>query len=441
MDIAIRNGTVVTMDDRRRVLKNFSLGIERGKIVRLEKEIREKADYEIDARGKVVMPGLVNTHTHLAMTLFRGAADDMPLDKWLSQEVWPVEGQLEPRHVYAGSLLGCLEMIRSGTTTFNDMYFHLDEVARSVRESGMRGVLSYPLLDIAGEEQGRELFRQAEEGMGKYNGLERDSNLKVFVGPHSPYTCSRELLLKARELADRHSTGIHIHVAETREEVEASLEKRGMGPFQYLDSIGFLGSNVLAVHSTHVSESEEEIMGRQGLSVSHNPVSNMKLAAGAAPVTRLLESGINVALGTDGCGSNNSLDMFEEMKTASLLQKVTTGDARALNFYQALEMATINGARALGIDSEVGSLEVGKRADVILVDFDKPHLKPLSNPLSHLVYSARGCDVSTTIVEGRVLMEGGKMRTLDQKGVMKFAQEEARALFAKAGKGERIEGR
>ncbi len=438
MDIIIRNAILVTMDDRRRILKNFSLAIEDGRIVEISEKIKCEADFEIDANGKVVLPGLINTHTHLAMTLFRGSADDLPLMEWLTEEIWPVEAKLEAKHVYAGSLLGCLEMIRSGTTTFNDMYFYLDEVVKSVREAGIRGVLSFPLLDVAGEEQGEELFKKAEEGLRRYNGIERDSRVIVFVGPHAPYTCSKELLLRAKALAEEHNTGLHIHVSETEREVKDFLEQHGLRPFEYLEKIGFLGENVLAAHAVHVSEAEMELMRKRGVSVAHNPVSNMKLASGIAPVPEYLRRGINVALGTDGCASNNNLDMFEEIKVSALLHKIATGNASALKVYHALEMATINAAKALGLEKEIGSLEVGKRADIIVVDFNKPNLKPLSNPVSHLVYSARGCDVSTTIVDGNILMLNGELRTLDEKSVMKFAEEQAHDLFAKAGKEDRL---
>jgi 5-methylthioadenosine/S-adenosylhomocysteine deaminase len=436
MDVLIKDGIVVTMDKERRVLKNFSLAIEDGAIVEIAKDIKGEADFVIDARNKIVMPGLINTHTHAAMTLFRGSADDLPLMQWLQEEIWPVEAKLEPKHVYAGSLLACLEMLSSGITCFNDMYYYLEEVARSVVESGIRGVLSYPLLDIAGEEQGEKLLSEAEKGLRDYGN--KDSRIKVFLGPHAPYTCSKELLLKAKELAKEYNTGIHIHVSETKEEVESFVKDKGMRPFEYLDAIGFLGDNVLAAHAVHVNKKEIELMRKRSVKVAHNPVSNMKLAAGIAPVAEYARAGITVSLGTDGAASNNTLDLFEEMKTCALLQKITTRDASALPAHEVLEFATINAARALGLDKEIGSLEVGKRGDVIIVDMQKPHLKPMSNPISHLVYAARGSDVSTVIVDGKVIMHEGSFRTLDVAEVCKFAEEEAFDLFEKAGKGDRL---
>ncbi len=436
MDVLIKDGILVTMDKERRILKNFSLAIEDGAIVEIARGIKGEADFVIDARDKIVMPGLINTHTHAAMTLFRGSADDLPLMRWLQEEIWPVEAKLEPKHVYAGSLLACLEMLSSGITCFNDMYYHLEEVARSVLESGIRGVLSYPLLDIAGEEQGKELLRHAERALRAHSG--RNPRVRVFLGPHAPYTCSAELLLKAKELAEEHRTGIHIHVSETREEVKNFVEEKGKRPFEYLEEIGFLGKNVLAAHAVHVSRKEMGIMRRRGVRVAHNPVSNMKLAAGIAPVAEYVKAGITVSLGTDGAASNNTLDIFQEMKTCALLQKVSTGDASAVPAQTVLEFATIGAARALGLDKEIGSLEVGKRGDVILVDLRRPNLKPLSNPVSHLVYAARGCDVCTVVVDGRVVIHEGSFRTLDMAEVCRFAEEEALDLFKKANKAERL---
>ncbi len=436
MDVLIKDGILVTMDKERRILKNFSLAIEDGAIVEIARGIKGEADFVIDARDRIVMPGLINTHTHAAMTLFRGSADDLPLMRWLQEEIWPVEAKLEPKHVYAGSLLACLEMLSSGITCFNDMYYHLEEVARSVLESGIRGVLSYPLLDIAGEEQGKELLRQAERALRAHSG--RNPRVRVFLGPHAPYTCSAELLLKAKELAEEHRTGIHIHVSETREEVKNFLEEKGKRPFEYLEEIGFLGKNVLAAHAVHVSRKEMGIMKRRGVRVAHNPVSNMKLAAGIAPVAEYVKAGITVSLGTDGAASNNTLDLFQEMKTCALLQKVSTGDASAVPAQTVLEFATIGAARALGLDREIGSLEVGKRGDVILVDLRRPNLKPLSNPVSHLVYAARGCDVCTVVVDGRVVVHEGSFRTLDMAEVCRFAEEEALDLFKKANKAEKL---
>jgi 5-methylthioadenosine/S-adenosylhomocysteine deaminase len=435
IDILIKNGIVVTMDKDRRVLKNFSVSITDGRIEEIAEEIKGEADFVLDAKNKIVMPGLINAHTHLAMTLFRGIADDVPLMKWLQEEIWPVEGLLEGRHVYAGSLLGCLEMIKSGTTCFNDMYFFTDEVARSIEESGMRGVLSHAMFDFGDESKAKDMLKKGKANIRKYRGKGR---VRTFFGPHAPYTCSEELLIKTKKMADRYKTGIHIHVAETEEEVKNSKKERGKRPFEYLDSIGFLGENVLTAHSTWASKKEIKILKKRKVKIAHNPVSNMKIACGVAPVPEYLENGVTVSLGTDGAASNNCLDMFDDMKVCALIHKINTRNASVVPAERVLEFATINGAIALGMGDEIGSIEVGKVADIILVSLDRPNLIPLTNPISHLVYSAKGCDVDTVVVDGRVLMENRELRTLDEEEVMRFAAEEARDLLGKAGKEEKL---
>ncbi len=433
MDILIKNGIVVAMDNQRRILKNFSVAISDGRIVEIGEKIKGEADVVIDASKKIVMPGLINTHTHLAMTLFRGIADDVPLMKWLQEVIWPIESKLEAKHVYAGSLLGCLEMIKSGTTCFNDMYFFLDEVAKSIGESGIRGVISHAMFDFGGEGKTEAALRHGEENIRKYSA---GGMVRAFFGPHAPYTCSEELLIKTKELADKCGTGIHIHVAETKEEVENSKKEKGLPPFEYLEKIGFLGPNVVAAHSTWTSNREIEIIKKRGVKIAHNPTCNMKLASGVARVPDFLEKGIAISLGTDGAASNNSLDMFDDLKICALVHKLHNKNPSLVPAEKVLEFATINGAKALGMEKEIGSIEVGKRADVILVDLNKPHLTPLSNPVSHLVYSAVGSDVDTVIVDGKIIMQGRQVKTLNEKKVLKFANEQTYDLLEKAGKTE-----
>ncbi|MEE8167675.1 MAG: amidohydrolase family protein [Candidatus Hydrothermarchaeales archaeon] len=438
MDVLIRNGTIVTMDEGRRILKKCSIGIEEGRITEIAEEIKGEADFVIDASRKLVLPGLINAHTHLPMTLFRGIADDLPLNKWLKDEIWPIESLLEGKHVYAGSLLGCLALIKSGTTCFNDMYFFIDEIARSVKEAGIRGVLSWAMIDLGDEEKAKRFIAEGEELIKKYQNKKEGNRVRIFLGPHAPYTCSQELLVKSKELAEKYHTGLHIHVSETSDEVENSVKDKGLRPFEYLDKIGFLGSNVVAAHATWASKKEIGIMKKRDVKVAHNPICNMKLGSGVASVPEYLDAGITVALGTDGPASNNNLDIFEDMKICALLHKLNKGDASVVPAQRVLEFATINGAKALGLEKEIGSLEVGKRADVILVDLDKPNLTPLTNPVSHLVYAASGSDVDTVIVDGKILMENRQMRTLDEAEVLKFAYEEASDLLGKAGKGDRL---
>ncbi len=437
MDTVIENALLVTMDEKRRILKNHSISIEEKRIVEINEKIKGEAETTIDAKGNLVMPGLINAHTHLAMTLFRGTADDVPLMQWLQEEIWPIENNLNRENVRAGSQLGILEMIKSGTTCFNDMYWQLDETAKCVEKSGIRAVLSTPLLDAMGPEQGQKLLKESEEAIKKYRTHER---IVPFLGPHAPYTCSEELLLKTKDLSDRYGTQMHIHVSETKEEVENSKKDKGARPFEYLDRIGFLSEDVIAAHSVWVSKAEMDILKNKNAKVCHNPISNMKLGSGVAPVPQFLDKGITVSLGTDGAASNNNLDMFEDMKTCALLHKVHNSNASLVPALNALEFATINGAKALGLDDKIGSLEVGKRADIIMLDVQGSNMVPMTNPVSHLVYSAQGGNVETVIVDGEIIMEKRRMKTLDEKHVIEFAREQAKDLFERSGKADHLLG-
>jgi len=386
------------------------------------------ADKIIDAEGKILLPGLINTHTHLSMTLFRGLADDLSLDSWLNDHIWPMEANLNGDYCYIGALLGAVELIKSGTTTFSDMYFYMEDVARAVDDAGIRAVLSYGMIDF-GDAERREA--EIKENMALYdacNGM-ADGRIKVFFGPHSPYTASEELLLKVRELADEHNIGIHIHVSETQKEINDSLDERGIRPFEYLEKIGFLGPDVVAAHCVWLSDEEIEIIKKHGVKVSHNPCSNMKLASGVAPVSKLIDNDICVSIGTDGASSNNNLDLIEELKTASLLQKVSTLDPKVLTSDEAIEMATIKGAEALGLDDEIGSIEVGKKADIILIDTNSANMVPDSSSLSsNVIYSANGSNVDTTICNGKILMENKKLTTLDEDEIYAKAKQAIKEL-------------
>ncbi len=435
MDVVIKNGIIITMNKERAILKNFSIGIEDGRIIEIAEKIKGEADFVIDASKKIVMPGLINAHTHLAMTLFRGVADDVELLTWLRREIWPIEANLEAKHVYAGALLGCLEMLSSGVTCFNDMYFFMEETAKSVESIGIRGVLSYPLLDFGDESKGKEMLKEGEKLVKEYQGKEL---IVPFFGPHAPYTCSEELLIRVKEAADRYNTGVHIHVAETKAEVEESLKERKKTPFEYLESIGFLDKNVVAAHAVHVSKKELEIIKERGVKLVHNPVCNMKLASGVADVPEYISKGICVALGTDGPASNNNLDMFEDMKICALLHKITKMNPSVMPAEEVLEMATINGAKALGLENEIGSIEEGKKADIITIDLSSPNLAPLTNPVSHVVYAARGKDVCDVIVNGNLVMQNRMIRGVDKEDIIKFAEEQAYDLFKKAGREEKL---
>jgi len=427
-DIIIKNAYVLTMDPDLGDLKSGTVVIEDGRITEIGKETNEDAETVIDAKHSVVMPGLVNTHTHAAMTLFRGYADDLQLAEWLEGHIWPAEAQLTAEDVYKGSLLACLEMIKSGTTSFADMYFFMDETAKAVEASGLRASLSHGLIELWNEEKGETDLKEGRRFVRAWQGA-ADGRIKTMYGPHAPNTCSEEFLAKVREEASRDGAGIHIHVLETEAELLAMKEKYGKCSVHLLEDIGFFGPDVLAAHCVWLSDGDIEILRKRGVNVSHNVVSNMKLASGIAPVHKMLEKGVNVSLGTDGCASNNNLDLFEEMKTAALLHKVNTFSPTALPARQVLEIGTVNGAKAL--DTETGMLKAGKKADLIIVDMKKPHLTPCFDVPSHLVYSAKGSDVRTTIVNGKVLMDDYRVLVLDEQKVMEEAQKAVEELVAR----------
>ncbi len=420
--ILIKNAIILNPGENDCLKTTSSVLIKDDLIAEIGDNITEKADKVIDGEGKILMPGLINTHTHLSMTLFRGLADDLSLDTWLNDYIWPVEAHLNGYYCYIGALLGAVELIKSGTTTFSDMYFYMEDVARAVDESGLRAVLSYGMIDFADEEKRRAEIA-ANVDLFKNCNNAAEGRIKVFFGPHAPYTASKELLDEVRDLASKFNTGIHIHVAETQKEVEDILEQTGKRPFEYLDDIGFLGPNVVAAHAVWLSEEEIDIIMDREVKISHNPCSNMKLASGISPVANMLSHDICVSIGTDGASSNNNLDLIEEMKTASLLQKVATLDPKVLTSEETVAMATINGARTLGLENEIGSIEVGKKADLILIDTDEANMTPDSSCISsNVVYAAKGSNVDTTICNGKILMENRKLTTLDEEEIYKKAR-------------------
>ncbi|MBR7051356.1 MAG: amidohydrolase family protein [Methanobrevibacter sp.] len=409
--------------------KKQSLLIKDDLIAEIADSIDEaNVDKIIDAEGKILLPGLINTHTHLSMTLFRGLADDLSLDSWLNDHIWPMEANLNGDYCYIGALLGAVELIKSGTTTFSDMYFYMEDVARAVEDAGIRAVLSYGMIDFGDAEKREAEIEENLQLFKSCNGM-ADGRIKVFFGPHSPYTASEDLLIKVRELADEYNMGIHIHVSETEKEINDSLDERGLRPFEYLEKIGFLGPDVVAAHCVWLSDEEIEIIKKHDVKVSHNPCSNMKLASGIAPVSKLIENDICVSIGTDGASSNNNLDLIEELKTASLLQKVSTLDPKVLTSDEAITMATIKGAEALGLENEIGSIEVGKKADIILIDTNSANMVPDSSSLSsNVIYSANGSNVDTTICNGKILMENKKLTVLDEQEIYDKAKKAIKEL-------------
>jgi len=422
-DILIKNGYVITMDGP--PIENGYVLVEDSKITYVGKE-EKPAHKVINANNCVVMPGMINTHTHIGMTLFRGYADDLPLKQWLEDHIWPAEAKLTDEDLYIGTMLGCLEMIRSGTTAFADMYIHVDSVARAVEESGMRAALSYGMIDLGDKSRADSELAEGSRFVKKWNGS-AEGRITAMYGPHAPNTCSREFLARVKEQAVRDNARIHIHVLETEAELNQMKEQFGMCSVNMLDELGFLGPDVLAAHCIWLSGGDMDILANRNVNIAHCPISNMKLASGIAPIPELLKRGANVSLGTDGCASNNSLDMFEEMKTTALLHKVNSMDPTTLPAEEVLKMATINGAKALGFP--VGVLRPGMLADIIIVDMHKPHLLPVHNPTSHLVYAARGSDVKTTIVNGNILMEDGVVKSIDQEKVMEEAAIAAEMLI------------
>ncbi|MCD6189572.1 MAG: amidohydrolase family protein, partial [Thermococcus sp.] len=399
MSILIKNGHVIygaTLEVIR-----ADIYIENNEISKVGKNLNIGADYVIDAKGKVVSPGFINSHTHSPMALLRGLADDLPLMEWLQKYVWPMERKLKPNHIYWGALLGALEMVKSGTTTFVDMYFHMEEVAEAVEKAGIRAYLSYGMVDLGDEEKRNAEIRETLKLLKFIENLD-SPRIEFLFGPHALYTCSPELLRWVREKADETGKKITIHVSETRDEVRQIKEKYGRTPVEFLDELGFLKDDVIAAHGVWLSDKEVKILAEKGVTIVHNPGSNMKLASGVMPLKKLLGAGVNVALGTDGAASNNNLDIVEEMKLAALLHKVHNLDPTVADAGAIFKMATQNGAKALGLNA--GVIKEGALADVVIFDFNKPHLRPITNVISHIVYSANGNDVETTIVDGKIVM-------------------------------------
>ena len=438
ISLVVTGGTVVTMDPARRVLAPGAVAIEGGAIVAVGEPAAIAAAYRgaetIDASGSVVLPGLVNTHTHAPMVLYRGLADDMALMEWLEKYIFPAEAKtVSAAFVRTGTRLAALEMIQSGTTLFTDMYYFEEEIARATKEAGLRGVLGQSVIGfpVADAKTPADALARTEKFFQEFAG---DELIIPAVAPHSMYTLDAKSLTAARALADKYGRPTLIHLSETRDEVDMSLKKYQMQPAAYLESIKFWGPRVLAAHGVWLTPPEIALLKKHGVGVSHNPESNMKLASGTAPVPQLRAAGVPVGLGTDGAASNNDLDMFEAMRVAALLHKLQSNDPRAIPAPVALEMATIGGARALGLGDRLGSLEAGKRADLIVVSMSSARQTPMYDAVSHLVYATRGDDVRTTIVNGRVLMRDRKVLTLDERAVLADARRAADDVRAAVGK-------
>jgi 5-methylthioadenosine/S-adenosylhomocysteine deaminase len=424
--LVVVGGTVITQNPDRQRLTPGAIAIDGTAIVDVDTPAAIAARYvatqTLDARDQVILPGLINTHTHAPMVLYRGLADDLALMEWLQKYIFPAEAKtVSPELVRIGTRLAALEMIESGTTTFTDMYYFEEEIAKTARLAGLRGVLGQTVIQfpVADAKTPADALARAEAFIKAFKD---DSLIVPAVAPHSMYTLDRATLVASAELARRYRVPVLIHLAETEDEVKTARTAHQATPTGYLESIGFFGPKTVAAHGVWLTDEDIRVLQSRHVGISHNPESNMKLASGAAPIGMLMAARVAVGLGTDGAASNNDLDMFEAMRQAAFLAKLTTRDPTAVSAQTALDMATVGGAKVLGMDDRIGSIERGKRADVITVSMAATRQVPLYDPVSHLVYVTRGDDVRTTIVNGKILMRNRQVRTLNRAVVVADAK-------------------
>lgn len=419
LDLIIKNALIITMDDERPAIDNGAIGISAGKVCFVE-----SSDYldshptqalrVIDAGGRIVMPGLINAHTHTAMCLMRGYADDYSLNEWLFDRIFPVEARLTEEAVVAGARLGIAEMLASGTTSFSDMYFFQPAVAKVVDETGIRASLCNAVIAL-GDEYVFEEDRAVKETEVLIREFHNAANgrIRADAAIHGEYTSSPRVWHKVSDIASKYGLVTQLHLSETKREHYECIERSGKTPAERFYCEGVFDTKVLAAHGVWLTKHDIQLLSEKGVSVAHNPVSNLKLASGIADIAALIGAGVNVCLGTDGCASNNSHDLFEELKLAPLLSKGLSSDPRSIRAYEALKLATINGAAAQGRGGTVGMIRPGFEADIIMIDTKKPHLRPMYDPFGTIVYSARGSDVIMTIVQGKILYENGEWLTID----------------------------
>ncbi|MEM3565507.1 MAG: amidohydrolase [Candidatus Bathyarchaeia archaeon] len=445
MNLLVHSGTLVTMRGNE-IIRDGTIAIEDGIIIDVGKTgqmIRKYArGYEkINAKGKVVIPGLINTHQHAAMSLLRGYADDLPLQEWLEKWIWPIEALMTAEDIYVGSLLTAVESIMGATTTVNTMYHYMprENEAKAFAKVGVRGVVGHVCFSWRKDEDRRALEDLAKNWHNKAGGT-----IRVSVDPHAPYTVDPEYMKELKALreeldgkygSEKAPIMWHIHVAETFDEADKirkafNVDVKG-GIIEYLNSLGVLDERVIAAHCVALTDDDMALMKARGVKVSHNPISNLKLASGISPVPKMLEHGVTVSLGTDSPCSNNAADMFEVMKVAAILHKGVSRNPTVMSAQQALKMATLDGARALCWENEIGSIEVGKKADLAIINFDKPHLCPLYNEFSHLVYAAKSSDVETVIINGKIVMENRRLTTLNVEKIMKMVEKTKNRLLEK----------
>lgn len=414
MGYLFKNISLITMDPSRSEVIEGDLLVEGSKIISIGKDIPNSAHKVIEGKNLLVMPGFINTHTHVSMSLLRGYGDDLELFQWLNDRIWPAEAKLTKNDVYVGAKLGIAEMLLSGTTTFLDMYQDMEMVAKSVMETGIRGHISRGTIYTGDEKKDKAALSQLENLIDDFHNFE-EGRIKVLAGPHAIYTNSREFLEAQLEITKRRNIGLHIHVSETKKENEDVISQQGKSPIEYLKEIGLLDAPyVVAAHMIYLDENDLEIVKAKNIGIAHNPKSNLKLGSGMANVDLYMRKGITVGLGTDGASSNNNLDMLSEMQYASMIQKGLNLDATALKAYDVLKMATIEGAKVLNISDRVGMLKEGYEADLIMFDMNQPHYYPMENsPISKIAYSAKSSDIVMTMVQGKPLMVNRELLTID----------------------------
>ena len=425
-DMIVRGGTVVTMNAEKQVIENGAVAIKGGKILGVGGSAEITGKYSsrqiINAQGKLIIPGLINTHTHVPMSLFRGLGDDLDLQQWLTQYIFPAEAKnVNEQFVRAGTRLGLAEMIRGGTTTYCDMYYFEDAIAEETSKAGMRGVLGETVIDfpVADNKTFEAGLSYSEKFIKRWQG---DKLIVPAIAPHAPYTVSEEHLKLAKQLSDRFNAPLIIHLAEANSETETIQKQKGMRPIKYMAKIGLLFDRVIAAHVVHANDDELQLLKKFGVGIAHNPQSNMKLASGTARIPEMLALDLPVGLGTDGAASNNDVNMWEEMDTAAKLHKLISNDPKVASAAQMFEMATIRGARALHLEKMTGSLEIGKSADIVIVDTDALNQVPADNVYSLLVYSTKATDVRTVIIEGKLVMRDRALLTLNEAAIKQEAR-------------------
>jgi 5-methylthioadenosine/S-adenosylhomocysteine deaminase len=434
MDILLKNIDIITGDMNNPHIEGGFVGIKDGVIefVGSQDEIQPgfKAGKIIDGKNRLVMPGLINTHTHCGMTIMRNFANDLPLHDWLFDNIFPVEARLTGEDIYWGTMLGIAEMIKTGTTMFSDMYLDMNEVAKAVESSGIRANLSISPIKLNSEEKNK-VIDETDKIHDFYNNWNNnaDGRIKVSLEVHSTYLFNKEWLQRSAEIAKDLGIGIQIHIQETKRELSESIEKHGVTPLEMCLKTGILDVPVIAAHCVYLNDNDMDILKAKNVSVAHNPTSNLKLGSGIAPISALIKRGINVSIGTDGAASNNNLNMFEEMHIAALLHKGYYNDPGVVSAREAITMATSNGAVANGLNGATGVIKKGMKADLIIINMDKPHLCPVNDPVSALVYSVQGSDVETSIINGKVVMENRVLTTIDEEFVMGRVREIAKRVI------------